>query len=98
MKRDNAKDDLTTFIDHPKTAQNHFFNIFQYSMGNIEWGKISRLFQLKRRLIFPHPLNWLLLFGKLFKRFVGFYIKILTYLTILDSILNLCSELIDREK
>ena len=62
MMGDNAKGDVKTFVDKHKTAPNHFFNLFHHSMGNIEWGKISRLFRLKRRLIFPHPLNWLLLF------------------------------------
>ena len=71
MMGDNAKGDVKTFVDNHKTAPNHFFNLFHHSMGNIEWGKISRLFRLKRRLIFPHPLNWLLLFETAIQTFFG---------------------------
>ena len=49
----DVRDGLKTFFDHHRNKSNLFINHLQTKMGNIEWGKISRLFRFKGDLFFP---------------------------------------------
>ena len=53
LKHYNARDGLKTFFNHHGNKSNLFINHLHTNMGNIEWGKISRLFRFKGDLFFP---------------------------------------------
>ena len=58
LKHYNARDGLKTFVNHHGNKLNLFINHRQTNMGNIEWGKISRLFGWKGDLFFPIQYFW----------------------------------------